>query len=165
MIVNLVPLSLADAESISDRVYDWWMEMYSKEIPTGEEGLRSIFDREETPDHIRAHISGGTVYSDIVVEGKVVGLAAYRPGPEVFYIDKLYLDASARGMGIGGACLEEMLSIARSRGCTKALLHVSPGNKAAYRFYLERGFVLDHIEDITDCFGVTSERHHLVRLL
>ncbi len=163
MSVTFVPLSEKDAQGISARIYGWWVEIYSGEISSGVEGLDSIFEREETADHVRDHMSKGTVYCDVSVEGKVVGLVAYQPGPEVFYIDKLYLDESARGMGIGGECIEELFSIARARGCTKVLLHASPGNKGAYRFYLAHGFYLDHIEEITDSFGVVGERHHLMR--
>ena len=165
MTVTFVSLTEKDAQYISDRVFSWWVEIYEGEISTGIEGLKSIFSREETPDHILEHMSKGTVYCDVSLDGKTVGMVAYRPGPEEFYIDKLYLDSSVRGMGIGGECLENMIDIARSHGCTKVRLHVSPGNKGAYRFYLSHGFVFDFIEEITDCFGVVGERHHLVRLL
>jgi len=165
MNVTLVPLSGKDAQYISERIHGWWLEMYSRDISTGTAGLESIFSREEAPEHILEHISEGTVYCNLECEGKVVGMAAYKVSAEAFFIDKLYLDSSSRGMGIGGESLETLIDIARSHGCTKVLLHVSPGNKSAYRFYLNHGFVFDYIEEITDCFGAVGERHHLIRLL
>lgn len=163
--LTFLRLSMTDAESISSRIHSWWMEIYSGEISSGAAGLESIFAREETPAHIVRNIEGGTEYYDVCLDGKVIGMIAYRIDGDTLYIDKLYLDGPMRHSGYGGECLEYMLSAGRSAGCMRARLHVSPGNRSAYDFYLMRGFVLDFIEDITDAFGVTGERHHLVKPL
>jgi len=165
MMLTYVALSPVDAASVSSRIHEWWVEMYGKEIRTGIEGLDSIFAREETPDHIVSHMGSGTVYKDVLLNGSVIGLIAYKVDGDTLYIDKLYLDGSARHSGHGTECLEYMLSEGRQAGCMRARLHVSPGNGGAYKFYLRNGFVLDYVEPITDCFGVTGERHHLVKLL
>jgi GNAT superfamily N-acetyltransferase len=52
----------------------------------------------------------------------------------------LFVDASARGAGLGRALLEATLERARSRGCRRLGLDVNEANETALRLYGSVGF-------------------------
>ena len=78
-----------------------------------------------------------------VVDGDVVGFAmaepwypapVYRPASEVF-LSALYVDASHRRAGIGGALVEAVRDWARGRHADRIRLRVAAGNSAAEGFW------------------------------
>jgi ribosomal protein S18 acetylase RimI-like enzyme len=80
-------------------------------------------------------------------KGRIVGyirLAPSAPVPEsahVLLIPGLAVDPSARGLGVGAALLEYVISEARQRGARKIMLYVFSTNESATRLYLRHGFV------------------------
>jgi ribosomal protein S18 acetylase RimI-like enzyme len=55
-------------------------------------------------------------------------------------LEDLYVDASARGAGLGRALVEATLERARARGCRRAELDVNEQNAAAIALYESAGF-------------------------
>jgi ribosomal protein S18 acetylase RimI-like enzyme len=55
-------------------------------------------------------------------------------------LEDLYVDASARGAGLGRALVETTLDRARARGCRRAELDVNESNAAAIALYEGFGF-------------------------
>ena len=57
-------------------------------------------------------------------------------------LDKLYLDASARGQGIGRRLLAYLIDAARAAGARRLTLRVNRHNTASIAFYQRAGFVV-----------------------
>jgi GNAT superfamily N-acetyltransferase len=55
-------------------------------------------------------------------------------------LEDLYVDAAARGAGLGHALVETTLDRARARGCRRVELDVNEANAAAQRLYGSFGF-------------------------
>ncbi len=78
-------------------------------------------------------------------EGQLLGYAAvhwipdlFLPGPEG-YLSELFVDPDARGLGIGGALLDAIVSKARDRGCSRLQL-INFRHRESY----VRGFYAKH---------------------
>lgn len=56
------------------------------------------------------------------------------------FIDEFYVDASERGMGIGGRVLKEIAALLRARGIVAVHLEVDGGNGRARAAYARAGF-------------------------
>lgn len=56
------------------------------------------------------------------------------------FIDEFYIDASERGMGIGGRVLKEIATLLRARGIVAVHLEVDGGNERARAAYARAGF-------------------------
>ena len=55
-------------------------------------------------------------------------------------LEDLYVDAAARGAGLGRALVEATLARARARGCRRVELDVNEANETAQRLYGSFGF-------------------------
>ncbi len=81
-------------------------------------------------------------------EGKICGLCLYTfafsgwRGMSGLFIEDLYVDPSARGLGIGKILLEEALAHEKYRGAGYLKLEVDEANHVAIRFYQSFGFEL-----------------------
>lgn len=95
-------------------------------------------------DWLKAH---GGRHPVIVAEedGKVTGWAslsewssrcAYARSAEV----SVYVDADARGRGLAGELLDELLRRGREAGVSQALARITEGNEASLRLHRRRGF-------------------------
>ena len=151
----------AEAQEISSRVHDYWIEIYSGDIVSGADGIDNIFDREEKPEKVIERMQSGTVFEDVIDDLKTIGLIAYRPVAPTLYIDKLYLDDSERGHHLGNRILEHMFDMGRRAGCTRAELVVSTSNPHAIKFYERNGFTIESEEEVPDGFGNSGYRYHM----
>jgi GNAT superfamily N-acetyltransferase len=55
-------------------------------------------------------------------------------------IDELVVDQNHRSRGIGGLLLQQLISIARSKGCRRIELDSALRREEAHRFYERHGF-------------------------
>ncbi len=55
-------------------------------------------------------------------------------------LEDLYVDAGARGRGLGAELLDAVVVLARERGCRRIELDVNEDNAAALALYRSRGF-------------------------
>ncbi len=63
----------------------------------------------------------------------------WQAGP-IAYVDELVVDEAHRGCGVGTRLLEELISLARLRGCRRIELDSALHREAAHRFYERHGF-------------------------
>lgn len=63
----------------------------------------------------------------------------------ICYLEDLFVEAEARGQGVGRALIEDLIALARSRGWSRLYWHTEASNMAARRLYdtfaLADGFV------------------------
>ncbi len=87
------------------------------------------------------HDSGFTIVAD--VEGIVVGFAAIRVSAvnaeAVATIERVYVTAPARGVGIGDALIAGVRRVARERGCVRIDAYALPGDRGTKNLYERNG--------------------------
>ena len=74
-------------------------------------------------------------------EGRVVGFAIHHHHPSSWvlgddgYLEDLFVDASARGCGVGRALIDDLLALGRARGWARVYWHTDQGNAQARALY------------------------------
>ena len=113
--------------------------------------IRALADFEREPDAVVATEAmladnlfgaGAHVHAQIAErDGRAVGLAVWflnystwtgRPG---LYLEDLFVDPAARGQGIGGALIQDLVDIGRERGWSRLYWHTRASNDTARRLY------------------------------
>jgi len=75
------------------------------------------------------------------VDGRVLGFAIHHHhcstwvAGEDCYLEDLFVEASARGMGLGRALINDLIAIARAKGWHRLYWHTDEGNTTARRLY------------------------------
>ena len=79
----------------------------------------------------------GVLYED---GGEIAGYGGISMGYDTADIDNIAVSERYRRCGLGGKMLEELVSVARSKGAQKVFLEVRVSNRAAMSLYLKHGF-------------------------
>ena len=79
------------------------------------------------------------------IDGVVVGYAVARlerlaDGSLLGVVDDIFVDAEARGVGLGEAMMEDLVSWCRSHGCFGMDAMALPGHRLTKNFFEESGF-------------------------
>jgi GNAT superfamily N-acetyltransferase len=124
------PLARTDEDSWR-HLWDAYVAFYEASVP--EEVTRSTWRR-----LLEANAMIGRVAED---RGRVVGFSAsvlhdctWTIAP-VCYLEDLFVDPDARGRGIGGALIEDLVQLGRQRGWSRLYWHTRADNLAARRLY------------------------------
>jgi ribosomal protein S18 acetylase RimI-like enzyme len=78
-------------------------------------------------------------------EGQVIGLLSYSIRPNLYhagdacFIEQLIVQENARGRGVGGALVEELLRRLAALDCVEVSVSAMPDNQGAIRFYKSHG--------------------------
>lgn len=129
--------TIADAEAL--------MTIYNHEVETS----TSTFDLvprtlEEQQEWIRDRAGAlGVIVAEH--EGRVVGFASLspyrsRPAYNTSVENSIYVDASARGLGMGKALLTELIDMAKARGFHTIIAHISSAETASLALHQSCGF-------------------------
>lgn len=76
-----------------------------------------------------------------VLGGKMVGFAIHHHHPSTWvagddcYLEDLFVDPAARGSGVGKALIDDLIDMARQKGCKRVYWHTDKGNANARRLY------------------------------
>jgi len=62
----------------------------------------------------------------------------------ICYLEDLFVDPGARGVGVGSALVQDLIDLGRSRGWARLYWHTQTGNEAARRIY-------DRFTAVDDC--------------
>lgn len=94
--------------------------------------------------------------------GEIIGYGGITVAYDSADIANVAVTEAFRRSGVGGAILEELLSIARSRGAKKVFLEVRVSNTPALFTYLKHGFNglytrTRYYPDGEDCLVMTKE--------
>jgi len=86
--------------------------------------------------------AGSPVQARVAVAGgRVVGFAIHHHHPSTWvlgddgYLEDLFVDASARGSGVGRALIDDLLALGRARGWARVYWHTDQGNAQARALY------------------------------
>lgn len=79
----------------------------------------------------------GVLYED---GGEIAGYGGISMGYDTADIDNIAVSERYRRSGLGGKMLEELVSVARSKGAHRVFLEVRVSNRAAMSLYLKHGF-------------------------
>jgi ribosomal protein S18 acetylase RimI-like enzyme len=96
--------------------------------------------------------------------GEVTGTVAVRPfseDPRLGQIQRLHVEPSVWGQGIGSALHDAGLARLRLFGFTAAVLWVLEGNVRARKMYERRGWALVHGARLVLCEGVAEAQYRL----
>jgi len=95
---------------------------------------------------------------DSAVLGYAVATAVVlRDGTEVAEVGELFVEPSARGVGVGEALMEAILAWATSRGCIGIDARALPGDRATKNFFESFGLVARAISVHRDLRPVTGQ--------
>jgi GNAT superfamily N-acetyltransferase len=98
----------------------------------------SMFTAAQWRRRLRAHAQFA-----MVLDNRPIGLiAAQRQGAEAVYLYSLWLDPSARGLGLGRTLVAEAVSWARTQRVRRVTLRVNVGNARARAVYDSLGFAV-----------------------
>ena len=80
------------------------------------------------------------------IDGTAIGLATVRledlhDGGRLAVVDEIYVEDGARGVGVGEALMEAVLTWARERGCVGVDSLALPGNRHTKNFFESFGLV------------------------
>lgn len=124
------PLTKTDRDSWR-RLWDAYIEFYEASVP--EEVTQSTWDRLLEANSMigRAAESDGRVVGFSV---SVLHESTWTSAP-VCYLEDLFVDPDARGRGVGGALIEDLIGLGRERGWSRLYWHTRAGNSRARRLY------------------------------
>jgi len=107
------------------------------------EQIDYMMDLFYTPDNLRKQYESGQVFLIIYAEGKASGYASYTPlyKDGEYKLNKIYVDTSLQGKGLGRILLNDVISRVRNAGGNSLQLNVNRFNKAV-GFYKSMGFVI-----------------------
>ncbi len=77
----------------------------------------------------------------VFLDGALVGFAIHHHHVSTWvagddcYLEDLFLDQTARGHGIGRALIDDLIEIARAKGCKRLYWHTDENNQTARRLY------------------------------
>lgn len=127
-----------DVNELSEYLYPIWHEVFDVLMPWDE--AEYVFRSWNAPEAIVESMANGYEFGYIIESGVRIGLYSYRIQDDGrFYINKLYLESSSRGKGLGSQAIQLMLDTARSNGCKEAYLNVYYKNEGAIKAYKKAG--------------------------
>ena len=107
--------------------------------------------RDARPEPVEATLTSALEDPDQLIlagtlDGVVVGYAAVRlenlrDGSRLGIIDDIYVEPEARGVGVGEALMESVVTWCRDRGCTGVDALALPGNRETKNFFETFGLV------------------------
>ncbi len=114
------------------RLWDGYLAFYKVELP--EDITANTWARLMDP--------AGLVWARVaVVDGAIAGFAIAFTHPSTWvlngdcYLEDLFVDSAARGLGIGRALVADLQNIARAKGCARLYWHTDTGNARARALY------------------------------
>ena len=98
-------------------------------------------ENQRTEAEWRAKVVGWARFV-IELDGRVVGMVSGGPSnyPRAAVLTSLWVDPSARGMGIGDRLVQKVVDWSKDEGFGRLLLWVAEGNIHAERLYERNGF-------------------------
>jgi diamine N-acetyltransferase len=158
--MHLLDATESEISIIRSLAHKIWQMHYPDLI--GQEQTDYMLARMYTHERLLAQMNAGTDFSLLINEDNQVGFVAIKPlGDARLFIDKLYVDQTAQGKGLGSQALD---LISKKYGLTATLsLQVNRQNYKSINFYFKNGFVIDHCLDVEIGGGYQMNDFMMVR--
>lgn len=109
-----------------------WRDREARPEPL-EDGLRDLLGADN------ALVLAGT-FDDVIVGYSVVRVERMESGDQLGVVDDIFVEEGARGVGIGEAMMDEMVTWCVARGCVGMDAMALPGTRHTKNFFEEVGF-------------------------
>lgn len=135
-----------DIENVAALADKIWHEHYGDILPAAQ--IDYMVEKFQSFSAIKNSIEFGGYDYYIVADQfeKHAGYFGVKPDSDALFVSKLYLEASARGNGLGKICINKCADIAREKGLKKLRLTVNRENPS-YGFYRKMNFCVAREED------------------
>lgn len=141
----LIELRTAETDEdfalISDLARDIWLEHYDGIV--GLDQIEYMLDTIQSPEAISQQVEDGYHYSIVLVDTEPAGYLSYRidAAPKELFLNKFYVAAPYRRMGVGKYMLRAVEAQAGRAGCKKIWLVVNRNNVDTISAYENMGFL------------------------
>lgn len=119
-------LEVSRAELASQRGGPLWTRKEARETP-----LEALLGASAPSGMV---VLAGTI-DDVVVGYVVARSEAVRGGEVLCVVDEIYVEPEARGVGVGGAMMDLLITWATDAGCTGVDAMVLPGSRHTKNFF------------------------------
>ena len=131
----------ADVDRVAALAAEIWYEHYPA-IITRAQIAYMLAERYAAP-RLHAELAQPGIWWDkLLVDDEMCGFSSYflAERPATMKLDKLYVHASCRRLGLGGMLIARAAGEARRQGCQRLELAVNKRNALAIQAYLKHGF-------------------------
>lgn len=138
--ISIRSAALADLPAIASLAEVIWRRHYPGIITVAQ--IDYMLARMFAPDEMARQLAAGTVYEQLLLDGRLIGFAAHglSADPAERRLDKLYVLVEFQRRGHGGMLLRHVMEAARRLGCTRLTLTVNKRNRNAIAAYQKNGF-------------------------
>ena len=136
------PASLDDIPAIAALAHRIWHAHYPSIISIAQ--IDYMLGQRYHDAALREQITGEGQWLDLaLLDGQAVGFAQYlQHAPGTIKLDKLYLDTTLHGQGLGSRLLAHVEARARELGASNLTLAVNKHNEKAIATYRRNGFTV-----------------------
>jgi GNAT superfamily N-acetyltransferase len=133
--VEIVVACQEDLPAIRDLATSIWNAYYPAIISQAQIDYMLAIDY--SIEKLQQDIEAGVQIDKLLVEGTMVGFAAYGPteDPGIVKLHKIYVQPSEHGLGLGSRLLGRVETVCRQRNYKKIILQVNKGNQRAIAAY------------------------------
>ena len=145
--LHILPATVTDLPAIAELAAESWRAHYPGIISGAQ--IEYMLERMYSLETLTREITTeGISYDRLLVDGRLIGFAAYGPAGERIQktktckLHKLYLHPAFQRRGYGSALLEHVCSTAAAHGYATLILAVNKMNVKAIAAYQKNGFAV-----------------------
>ena len=140
---KLVEANTSDIPKIQELAQSIWITTFSKFF-SGKE-LQQLFDGMYATDVLKETLANPdyTLFFICDNQHSKLGYCAIERKQTALKLDKIYVDPSKQGTGIGQAVMEEIYQMAELRGLKSVELRVNRAHSKSISFYKKQGFKIE----------------------
>ena len=164
----LIELKMAENEKdftlLAELAHSIWREHYDGIVDM--EQIDYMLETNQSPEAIAQQIEEGYHYSIVLVDTEPAGYLSYRfeENKDVF-LNKFYVAAPYRGMGVGKYMLKMVENESARNGCKKIWLVVNKNNTNTITAYEKMGFLNKGPLKTDIGNGYIMDDYHLVKAI
>jgi len=138
--MQIKPANLADLPAVTSLSEKIWRTHYRGMITAAQ--IEYMLSQAYSVVSFEREIGNGATLDLLYIENKMIGFAEYMPINETdeMKLQKLYVDPSVQGKGLGSALMEHVITSTRSLGYRNLTLNVNKQNHNAIALYEKHNF-------------------------
>ena len=140
-------------EKVATLAREIWTEHYEPII--GKHQVEYMLSTFQSGNEIRRQITEGKIHYFLIQKDKdYTGYLAVEPQKDTFFLSKIYIQSSCRGLGLGRESLEFVTLLAKLHKLPRITLTVNKNNTSSIKAYEKCGFkiISSVVKDIGNGF-------------